>query len=177
MSYIQVTNQFVNTTPLLATACNQNFSDLTSGMSSGLNDFNVAGFAANGSSVVSGGAYTVPLFDFFASANVSGWDGSQGGSILCEKIGKTVFIQYIIEGQSTGTTAYFNLPYTCNAASVFPVVICPSINYTSYTSYGIGNAYFPSVNTVAFSLNSGVSGIWPPIADKIVFGTLFYESV
>jgi hypothetical protein len=175
MSYIQVTNQFVNKTPLLATACNQNFSDLTRGMSSGLNDFNVAGFAANGSSVVSGGAYTVPLFDFFASANVSGWDGSQVGGILCEKIGKTVFIQYIIEGQSTGTTAYFNLPYTCNAASVFPVVICPSINYTSY--YGIGNAYFPSVNTVAFSLNSGVSGIWPPIGTKVVFGTLFYESV
>jgi hypothetical protein len=180
MSYIQVTNQFVNTTPLLATACNQNFSDLTSGMSSGLNDFNVAQFTANGSATVAGDIYTVKTFDWFPNCNAVGWNSLINSYVTTKKIGKTVLMQYYLDGPSSSVTAYMYLPYNVNAASVFG-----SLNFLNYsvlpnTTAIIGTAYFPYPNIVGFnvSISSG-AGSWSPLItdQKTVYGQLIYESV
>lgn len=176
MSYIQVTNQFLNTTPLLATACNQNFADITSGMSSGLNDFNVAQFTANGSATVAGDIYTVSYFDWFPQCNAVGWNSYLSiHNVYVKKIGKTVFIDYEIQGLSSSTTAYFSLPYNVN--SNFLNISYPSFNYWNIGP-SIGLTYFPSQNIVAFNpALSFTSQTWNAgNAAKIIYGTLIYEA-
>jgi hypothetical protein len=180
MSYIQVTNQFVNTTPLLATACNQNFADLTSGMSSGLNDFNVAQFTANGSATVAGDIYTVKTFDWSPNCNAVGWANLINPYVNTKKIGKTVLITYYLSGHSSSVTAYMYLPYNANASLVFS-----SLNYLNYSvlpnsTATIGTAYFPYPNIVAFNVSvSSGAGAWSPLITdaKTVYGNLFYEAV
>ena len=180
MSYIQVTNQFLNTTPLLATACNQNFADITSGMSSGLNDFNVAQFTANGSATVSGDVYTVKTFDWSPNCNAVGWASLINPYVNTKKIGKTVLINYYLSGPSSSVTAYMYLPYNANASLVFS-----SLNYLNYSwlplsTITVGTAYFAYPNIVAFNNNvSSVVGNWSPLGTdtKAVYGQLIYESV
>lgn len=63
----------------------------------------------------SGDIYSAASTNYYASSTVVGWSSLTATNIYVKKIGKTVHINFFLQGTSNATTVSFTVPYTCSA--------------------------------------------------------------
>ena len=175
MSYPSYTYTFMNNTKIIAAQCNENFNNLLSGIIDGTKNMNVNAFSATGSMSVAGDVYTKELSDYYTSSTVAGWASMATGNIYYKKIGKTVFVDFYLNGTSNATTAKITLPYSHNAASVFTNLHVP-IKVIDSSSNCVGHACLSSSNVLNF-YNGATSGTtFINSGTKTIQGTFIYEA-
>jgi hypothetical protein len=180
MAYPSVTNIFQNNSLIDSVQCNQNFSDILSGVADGTKDVNIVNLTVAGSASVAGDVYTHSYSDYYSSSTVLGWATTGlSGNIYYKKVGKTVTVQYSITGTSTATTSSFTLPYNYNSAAILP-----NVRYLGSTYISSSLASTSRVGVVTLSNNNLVNcyktysgGVWSNVDTKSVQGTLIYEAV
>ena len=109
--------------------------------------------------------------DYFATSTKVGWAASPTGTIYIKKIGKTVFVHFIITGTSNATNATFTLPYI--NATILPYLFCRVENLGSPNT---GIIELPaSSSTVTLDATSSY-GAWSNTGTKRAEGQFFFES-
>ena len=110
--------------------------------------------------------------DYAGTSTIVGWsafDAANTKMIMTKKIGKTVFVSFILGGTSNNATTTFTVPYT---------------NVGGLTAYGISCNSFATIGNVDLGNNGvtvtvhrdGVDTAFPSTGSKYVYGSLFYES-
>ena len=74
-------------------------------------------FDSSGNVTFGADVYNVAWTDYFATATKVGWEATPTGYIYYKKIGKTVYVNFMITGTSNHTVAYFTVPYTNNTSA------------------------------------------------------------
>jgi hypothetical protein len=77
---------------------------------------NTLTITASTATIVTGDLYTVGWTDYFASSSITGWT-TPSGNIRYIKIGKTVFVQFVLTGTSNSVSVSFTLPYQNNGGN------------------------------------------------------------
>jgi len=193
MAYPSVTNNFSNNSLINAVQCNQNFSDVVSGITDGTKDMNISNFSSSGNAYIGGDIYTVVRYAY-TSATMAGWVGTPTNFFSVKKLGNIVELDYYITGTSNSPYATFTLPYNYASASIFNTLqnMCyinavPSSGLSGTAAVGdvtpcIGMLYLTSNNVAnirvrVMSFISGGDGTTFASSNvKTVSGTLIYES-
>jgi len=110
--------------------------------------------------------------DYGATSTLVGWSivSLSFQNIGVKKIGKTVFIKFLISGTSNDITTSFTLPYS--ASGVPGYFIFRAIDNTSSATAGYG---VMSSSTATLYTTPGLAG-WTGSGTKTVSGQFFYET-
>ena len=113
--------------------------------------------------------------NYFAASTIVGW-ATKTGNIYVKKIGKTVFVNFVITGTSNATGITFTVPYT-------------SVSYTvnwGGVLFEAGDNGSPLTTPCSFSLGSNSNQVnvykdmystgWTASGGKTVQGQFWYES-
>jgi hypothetical protein len=114
--------------------------------------------------------------DYFSSSTIVGWAAGKTGNIYTKKIGKTIFVSFVITGTSDATTASFTLPYTSEATCGYGG---GSLIYAVDAGAAVTTATKADLdkNTSTVNLRKDMaSGGWTNSGTKTVKGIFFYES-
>ena len=171
---------------VIASEHNSNFDTLYNLVNGGLDNANLSSSAAiKGSQLgtldtIGAGAGIIPTInietvawaDYFATSTIVGWT-TPTGTIYTKKIGKTVFVNFLIQTASNSTTTTFTLPY--------PLSANPSEQDFIYMGYDNGGAWSPCrgfihASTNIVNLTYNLTSDWTASGNKLVDGQFFYES-
>lgn len=138
--------------------------------------------AANEVSIVTGGTqgliissaqdvYNVPFTDYSGTSTVIGWTSFNTKSIFYKKIGKLVFVWFVIDGTSNATNATFTLPYQNNGLAIDLLTLAYDVG-----TAGTGRLQLPiSSSTLAF-FKSSAAAAFTNSGNKIVNGSFVYSN-
>jgi len=123
-----------------------------------------------------GDIYTNAWTDYSATSTVVGWSDFTAKIIYTKKIGKVVFVKFILSGTSNATGISFTLPYACEAVAG---------NVSVPMGYGIDNTEALTTpgrlsivaNTATVNCYKDMAGAaWTNSGNKYVGGSFWYES-
>lgn len=127
-----------------------------------------------GKFTASGDFYSVPLTDYSNISSIVGWSSFTLKQIFYKKVGKTVWVQFLIAGTSNNTSVTFTLPFTSISAGATqggPIAA---------TDNGIGSANAVVViggGSATVSCYQSIGGaLWTASGVKEVFGQFSYEA-
>ena len=184
MAYPTVTNIFSSGTTAIASQWNTNYTDIINGLSDGTKNLNINNLTVNNVATIAGDLYTVGFSDFGA-ANAIGWNPLTTSNVFYKKVGKTVFIYYILSGVGAPgvyeNVIYiylpFNVTYSLNRAfnSKGKLVY----NYINTPALGAAIGYiYPFTNNLAQIVYSISNINWTSSAGltKFTSGIFTYET-
>lgn len=165
------------------TKLTQNDNDLLDALTDGTADLSIGTLAAAGLITANGGLatgasgddiYSVVLTNYGATSTIVGWSAFTTKEIYYKKVGKLVFVNFLLEGTSNSTDVTFTLPYAPAAA--------PTAYYTLGTGQNNGSRL---TNPTEIVLVAGVASVtvykdtteaadWTASGDKTVAGQFFY---
>lgn len=131
-------------------------------------------------SKVSGSAITnidsIPdgWIDYSSSSTVVGWSSFSTKQIIYMKIGKIVFVLFVLIGDSNSTSCSFTLPYSASDATRF---IIPFTYNGAYVQYpGMGRIVGTDVTLYRDSREDGGSDAWTAGVARHIYGQFFYKT-
>lgn len=113
--------------------------------------------------------YSDDLTDYTAGAGVVGWSTFTTKSVKYKKVGKIVFVWYVLEGTSNSTTTSFALPYVPSVESVHVAGRAQNNTTAIAGPYGVAS----TAGTVSFFLNN--AGAWTASGTKKISGHFIYQ--
>lgn len=124
--------------------------------------------------VPSGDVYTVAWTDYGATSTVVGWAATPTKNIMYKLIGKTCFVQVLIDGTSNDTVVTFTLPYTsANTNASTNAAVYGYDNGAGLT--GACRAYL-AVNSSTVTVYSDMNtGAWTNTGNKGIYGQFWFE--
>ena len=123
-----------------------------------------------------GNIYTAAWADYSTTSTIVGWAATPSAKIYTKKIGKTVFVSYLITGTSNATGASFTVPYT--SSNTVDTMVCnrPINNGTETNIPGL-TILGKNVTLVTLYLEiDDESYSWTASGTKTVWGQFFYEA-
>lgn len=117
--------------------------------------------------------YTNAWSDYSSSSTIVGFSSLAVNQLQTKTVGKTVYVNFNIQGTSNSTTTSFTVPYTINStfASEFP--LASAIDNTTYVNGAFGFAAV-SGSTITFYLSGG--NPWTSSGYKEIAGQFWYQS-
>jgi len=113
--------------------------------------------------------------DYSATSTIVGWSSFSTKAIYTKKIGKMVFVTFVLSGTSNATNATFTVPYTSSNTIVTFFSTSHLIDNGSPVNTGANGTL--SNNTATVTLyKDGYSGAWTNANNKQVTGQFFYEA-
>jgi hypothetical protein len=109
--------------------------------------------------------------DYFASSTIVGWSAGKTGTIYTKKIGKTVFVRYLIDGTSDNATTTFTVPYVSSVSCYFAGFAIDN----GGTKVAAANQTSGSSDVVTLKKDPA-GGAFTASGAKQVTGQFFYES-
>lgn len=112
--------------------------------------------------------------DYSAISTIVGWTTYTTKQIFYKKIGKTVFVQFLIDGTSNSVNTTFTLPYACALG-------CDVRFNTAYTrnggtvATGGPNGQLPAGGSTITFYVTGTT-LWSNTLTKTISGQFFYET-
>ena len=114
---------------------------------------------------------SVAWTDYSATSTIVGWTSYTTKSIFYKKIGKLVFVQFVISGVSDDTVATFTLPYTQQGDVQLQRVIRVLDNGTN----AAGIAILPASSAIVTCYDTVGGSTWINSGNKYVIGQFWYE--
>lgn len=114
--------------------------------------------------------------DSFGYSTIVGWAAGKTGTIYTKKIGKTVFVKFIINGTSNGAVSSMTLPYASASTSSFYGAGGYGIDNGSALTTPFGIEMSVSTSTVTFHKTMAMANGWTASAEKSCWGNFWYES-
>lgn len=130
---------------------------------------------AAGNIVATGDIYTTAWTDYSSTSTITGWVSRTTTKIYYKKIGKTVLVQFYLEGTSNATTVSFTLPFSqqANVAIDMAGGACQDNGSWQATPCEISLAASASTVNVYKAVPSVA---WTNTGTKTAIGMFFYES-
>lgn len=123
--------------------------------------------------------YTTALTDYTATSTITGWSSFTAGRkfIYYKKIGKTVFVQFWLEGTSNATTVSFTLP-VAPTGTTYPVtaVALGSAMDNGSVLTTAGHLELLAGDTTVTCYTNMATATWTAANTKRVGGQFFYET-
>lgn len=135
----------------------------------GIGKVPVAEIDVLGSILASGDIYTKALTDFSGSSYVSGWADTPTVVLYYKKIGKTVIVNYNIDGTGNSSATTFGLPSASSISVVAPAAY--TVNDGAYDS----SPGYCSISGITASLYRYAGTAWTASGNKNIAGQIIYE--
>lgn len=120
-------------------------------------------------------AFTVAYTNYSTTSTIVGWSSFTNKLIYYKKIGKLVFIWWVLSGTSNSTSTSFTVPFTAEASLDKNCIGFASDNggtaVAGFVSLGASTAIVVLVPTVGGSASS-----WTNSGTKVSEGQLFYQT-
>ena len=116
----------------------------------------------------------VPWTDYSGTSTIVGWTSYTEKIIEYKKIGKLVFCNFRIAGESDNVAASFTLPFNEGMAGP-PIFWCRSVDdgNAAVAAFGQITGSSPAVITL---YSTAASGAWTASGSKSVYGQFWYEA-
>jgi len=124
--------------------------------------------------IVGNDIYSVPWTPYHGLSTIIGWSSYVTKEIWYKKVGKTVFVQFYIDGVSDHTTASFTLPYPMRS----DLHMGKALRFRDNGTWGIGNmllAVGTSLLRFRATMNS-TNTSFTASGNKSVIGQFRYET-
>jgi len=112
--------------------------------------------------------------DYFATSTIVGWSSFTDSYIYTKKIGKTVFVRYLLSGTSNSTTTTFTVPYNSITFSLFAHGYTTDAG-TPTTTGGLLTLAANDTVVTCYKTMAGVATDWTNNGTKTVAGQFCYE--
>ena len=177
MAYPTITNTFTSGTTAIHSQWNVNFGNLISGLADGSSDSNINNLTAASALAVTGDLYTVGLTDYTATSTINGWDAYTTKSIFYRKIGKMVFVYYMLIGTASAAypVANFTLPHLLATNCGIYRNYVYNIDNTSYT-VGYVRMYTGGPEADVYIYRDVWQSAWNLAVPKASYGCFSYEA-
>ena len=120
----------------------------------------------------SGDIYTVQFTEYSATSTIVGWSSFSSKYIRYKKIGKLMFVQFYLTGESDDTATTFTLPYSLTTNP--PIyVVCKIINGGAAATIGLLGMAIS--NNVVYLYPAITGGPWSASGGKEAIGQFWYE--
>lgn len=119
--------------------------------------------------------YTVGWTDYSGTSTIVGWVTLTSQKIFYKKIGKTVFVSWMLEGTSNSTTTSFTLPFARSTDTGFSI-------YGSIPAEDNGAVISSAVSHLASGASlidffkDITSAAWTSSGGKRIYGQMFYQT-
>lgn len=114
--------------------------------------------------------------DYSAVSTIVGWSSFTTKQIYTKNIGKTVFVNYRIEGNSDSTATTFTLPLTSSNTIINRAAGVSYDNGTNQAMSGLIDLAANSAIVYLYKDMSTAGTAWTASGNKKVYGQFFYES-
>lgn len=122
---------------------------------------------------LSGDVYQASWQNYSAVASISGCSSYTMKNIFCKRIGRTVFVNFFVEGTSDSTAFQFNLPWT-HTSTCNTYLCCTTGNNTSTNA--IGWASIEAGATLIKLFPNRTTTAWTASNTKACSGNFMYEA-
>ena len=112
--------------------------------------------------------------DYGGISTVTGWSSTTTKQIYYKRIGKLVFISFLIDGTSNTTTVIFTLPYTSSNDVPYRIPIVGIDNGARLTTLPVAELPANSSTVTCYLDNNDTA--WTNTGNKAVWGQFFYEA-
>jgi hypothetical protein len=123
---------------------------------------------------IDGDVYTVPWTSYAGISTITGWASFSTKHLKYKKVGKTVFVQFWLDGVSggtDGTVATFTLPFTVSANASISTVLRIMNNGT----YAVGTLTMGSGGSQVSIYPQIAGGNWIASGTKRALGEFWYQ--
>ncbi len=121
--------------------------------------------------IVGNDIYSVPWTPYHDTSTIVGWDSYVSKEIYYKALGKLVFVEFSIDGNSDNIATTFTLPFTSSNTIHSHVVIWIKDSAT----WQVGRIYLPkNSNMVHFYV--GLATNWAATGGKTIIGQFTYEA-
>ena len=128
-----------------------------------------------GDHVFDSDVYNVPWTDF-SGTSVTGWLSFTNKLIYYKKVGKLVYVTFLLDGTSNANNANFTLPFAANASTHAYQVLIRAMNSGTYQISFLNINSGASVVSFHKDVTSDVSTSWATSGNKKVMGEFWYEA-
>ena len=113
----------------------------------------------------------VPWTDYSSTSTVTGWTSFTTKYIAYKKVGKSVFVQFFLDGTSNATTVSFTLPYSNGAGAAVQVIARVRDNGT----WAAGLATLAATASTVNGFTTPAGAAWTNSGTKSLIGELWFE--
>ena len=123
-----------------------------------------------------GGDFYTTAWGEFLTSTITGWTTYTFNKIYYKKVGKTIFVSFVITGTSNANTTSFTLPYACSSLSLSTQVLVRTMNSGTYQMSFLNLNSGSSLVSFHKDVSSDASNTWATSGTKKIFGTFVYEA-